>query len=101
MILGAEIIVENKNLFHVHGSLNFNNVASIEIFGCKLIKKSSAPVFDLAKITNSDNAALATLIAWTRFAKRSKKKLTFINVGQQLINLATMSGLIKLLPITK
>jgi phospholipid transport system transporter-binding protein len=98
--MGATVTTDNQGYFCIHGDLSFFNAPKVEGLGYTLIDKNNHQevVFDLNDITSSDNTTLALLTAWTRYAKRKNKKLFFINCSQQLLDLAKVSGLEKLLP---
>ena len=83
----------------VSGELSFTTVPNLEPRGCAYIKQNLHLVIDLAKVTFSDNAGVALLVAWARCAKRGNKKLTFINLPKQLLDLIVASGLKDILPV--
>lgn len=83
----------------VTGHLSFATVAELNRRGCVLIQQSLIPVFDLSQVTFSDNTGVALLITWVRYAKRVGKKISFINLPKQLLDLIIASGLKEILPI--
>jgi anti-anti-sigma factor len=103
--MGATVTTDNQGYFCIHGDLGFFNAPKVEGLGYTLMDKNNHQdqevVFDLNDITSSDNTTLALLTAWTRYAKSKNINLSFINCSQQLLDLAKVSGLEKLLPFKK
>ncbi|MCL5260921.1 MAG: STAS domain-containing protein [Gammaproteobacteria bacterium] len=95
----STIEINPAGQFVVIGELSFATVPAINLRGRQLIMASPKPVFDLHNITKSDNAAVALLISWARFAKNHGKSMTFINPPQQILDIAAVSGVSALLPI--
>ena len=95
----AEIKSNTDSSFAIKGELSFFNAPQITDIGIKLIKRNTVCVFDLQSLLCIDNAALAVLIAWARYANREQTKIQFINPTQKLIDMAKVGGLIKILPI--
>lgn len=83
----------------VHGELSFSTVPDLNQRGYVLIKQGLDGVFDFAKVTFSDNAGVALLVAWARYAKSIDKKISFINLPKQLLDLVAASGLREILPV--
>lgn len=83
----------------VSGDLSFATVPKLNQHGHVLIKQNICLVFDLTKVTFSDNAGVALLIAWARYAKSINKKILFINLPKQLLDLVVASGLRDILPL--
>jgi len=86
---------------HISGDLSFATVAELDRRGCVFIKQNLSPVFDLSEVTFSDNAGVALLVAWTRYAKGVGKKISFINLPKQLLDLVGASGLGNILSLIK
>jgi len=54
---------------------------------------------NLAEVTRSDSAGLALLIEWMRVAERNNKKIVFHSIPEQMLAIASASGLDELLPL--
>jgi phospholipid transport system transporter-binding protein len=87
---------EDKHYLNISGSLNVNTVARLRELGAQLLKTVSNPTFDLSEVTECDSSALALLTAWTRDAKNLAKQASFIHVPSQLMAIAQLSGLDKI-----
>lgn len=83
----------------VSGDLSFATVPGLNRLGCVFIKQNLNPVFDLSKVTFSDNAGVALLVSWVRYAKSNSRKISFINLPKQLLDLIDAGGLREILPI--
>ncbi|EKE00757.1 MAG: hypothetical protein ACD_21C00284G0022 [uncultured bacterium] len=83
----------------ISGELSFATVPELNRRGCEFIKQNASLVFDLDKVTLSDNTGVALLVAWARCAKRMSKKISFINLPQQLLDLVKASGLGEILRV--
>lgn len=88
------------NKISVAGPLNFDTVPQLKLKANQFLKQLSGDVtFDLAKVTRCDSAALALLTVWTYAARRQNKKIVFVDLPKQLLDIAKLSGLDRILPI--
>jgi len=53
---------------------------------------------DLAEVTDVDTATISLLFEWLRTAHEHKSKLKFLNFPENLVSLATLYGVLELLP---
>ena len=56
-------------------------------------------VVDLARVEAVDSAAVSLLLAWLRAARRSRVQLCFAHVPQNLLSLASLYGVLDMLPL--
>lgn len=91
---------ENATCLKVSGTLNVETVAGLRTAGTQLAQTAHEPLFDLQNITQYDSSALALLTAWARDAKKAGKQARFINVPPQLIAIAKLSDLDKVLSLS-
>ena len=97
--MDANITVKDNKLI-VTGTLSFATVPKLEKVGYNLITEFAEPVFDLQKATVVDNSGLALLIEWVKFAQQKcGKQIKIINMPNQLLDMAKISGLEHILPI--
>ena len=91
---------QNSNCFSIKGEINFANVVKIEHQGHALIKTTPQKViFDLQHVTIDDNAVMALLTSWVRYAKHTNKIIGFANLPKQILDMAKVSDLAEILPI--
>jgi phospholipid transport system transporter-binding protein len=91
--MASDIQVNSVGQFLVVGELNFTTVPTLSTRGKQLISASPMPIFDLRLTSSSDNAGLALLVGWMRYAKKLNKSLRFVNLPTQLLEIAKISGL--------
>jgi phospholipid transport system transporter-binding protein len=95
----ATIEPNNSDEYVIHGELNFATVPRLRNIGSQLLLQQPAVIFNFEGVTRSDSSALALLTAWARQGRRSGKKILFIHLPSQLLDIAKLSGLNKILPI--
>ncbi len=82
------------------GDLTFATVAALQQASQRLLTRASGEItIDLSGIRRADSAGLALLVEWLRLAKKQNKRLTLINLPQQLLTMAKTYDLQRLLPI--
>lgn len=87
------------SVIEISGELNFITVPEINKRGRIFIKENANPIIDLNKVTFSDNAGVALLVSWVRYAKSIGRKVLFVNLPKQILDLIDASGLKEILPI--
>lgn len=95
----AKITLEKNGLAKISGVLSFDTVNQLRLMGDQLLAQHDHLIFDFQQVTRSDSSGLALLTAWTRIARQSGKKVEFSNLPEQLIDIAKVGGLVKILPI--
>lgn len=80
------------------GPLDFVTVPQLSQQARALIQQHPKLVFELSKVTHSDNAGLGLLVDLARYAKTQDHWVTFAEAPPQLRNLATAMGVAHLLP---
>lgn len=88
-----------RQLFAFKGTLTFETV--MELWKTKeQFFSSDLPIaFDLKDVKRTDSAGLALLMALFREATARHKRLCFVNIPKQLIDIASVSGVESILPI--
>ena len=94
-------IKREDNHLSVTGELNYQTVVSLWKESLFLFTKNTAEFyFDLSKVSSANSAGLALLLEWIKFAKRQKKTIQFHNIPDQLLSIAAVSGVEKILKNT-
>jgi len=126
-MISATVKINDDGHLLVSGVLSFANVAVLRAQGNELIanlspagaagtaadsattttmpqtqmqtqtKTSQTIVVDFKEVTKCDSAALALLTAWKRMAKQNNRQIQFANLPAQLMDLAKLSNLDKIL----
>ena len=81
----------------LEGELNFSSV--LEVLGTSFTDSTAGREIqiDLKGVTRVDSAGLALLVEWQRESERAGKAITFINVPEQLLAIASLCGLDEIL----
>lgn len=85
----------------LRGALRFDTVMLVHQTGQDFIAQHENCLFDLAEVTVSDSAALALLLDWLRYAQQQRKSIQFANIPEQLLAIATATGISEFLPLVK
>ncbi|MDR9436563.1 MAG: STAS domain-containing protein [Thiohalophilus sp.] len=92
---------QDDNSYLISGELNMQTVPGLLQQVEPILGRSQGEVcFDLQAVTRSDSAGLALLVEWMQFARQQDRKLTFRNLPDQLRDIARISGLEDLLPLS-
>ncbi len=95
----ATVIKADNGHADVIGELSLATVSRLRPLGIELLATHAFLQFDFQKVTRSDSSALTLLTAWKRYAKKNGKTIEFINLPTQLLEMAQLSRLDKILPI--
>ena len=99
--MAAEIQINSTGQLTVTGELSLASIPELCKVGYQFINKCESPVFDLRNVIAEDNSGLALLTAWARFANQLNKPVCFINLPNQLLDIARLSRLEEILPIKR
>ncbi len=86
----------------LRGQLNFNSVPQLWSANSDLLWADTAAnlEIDLLQLERSDSSGLALLIEWYREAGQQQKKIVFVNLPVQMYEIARISGLDEILPLS-
>jgi phospholipid transport system transporter-binding protein len=85
-------------MFRPGPALTVNNAKTVLEAGLHAIE-SGETVVDMAGVTAVDSAAVATLLAWQRAARKHGRSLAFSHLPANLLGLAELYGVADLLSI--
>jgi anti-anti-sigma factor len=88
-----------NNVIFIDGELNAVTVPVLDKNNRMAIIQNSSLVFDLSRVTSSDNTGVALLVVLASFAKSKDKTVKFINLPKQLKDLIRAVGINDILPI--
>ena len=97
MLKNADITF-NENRFLVSGDLNFSNVMSVYENSLNQLHHCRELRFDFSQLRSSDSSGLALIMEWIKFARQHQKAVHFSHLSQDLMSLAKVSGLDKIIP---
>ena len=89
---------DGSGRYVVTGLLQFDTVTKARKLGAALLARESSWVLDLRGVTRADSAGLALLVDWVREARRRQIAVRFENIPAQLLALAKVSRLERILP---
>lgn len=81
----------------VSGDMTISQVEALLAQSADLATAKSLEI-DLAAVSEVDTASISLLFEWLRRAHAHKVKLTFANFPQNLVSLATLYGVVELIP---
>lgn len=87
------------NIVRVSGRMTMETAANLFGKGAPMTNGGTDLVVDLAQVEVIDSSAVSLMLAWLRAAQRSKVKLSFINVPENLQSLANMYGVAETLSL--
>jgi len=99
MAKACEIESTDTTTFVLRGELSFFTVTDLSKRSAELLWRAEQVTLDLAGVTRTDSAGLALLVEWLRLAHRKGKAIQFRNIPQQMMAVAQVVGLDKLLPV--
>lgn len=91
------LIETQGNTLRISGAMTFENVNA-------LLQESDAAFtaenleLDLAGVSEVDSAAVSLMFEWLRQAHKRNISLTFVNLPSNLVNIATLYGVLDLIP---
>ena len=92
----AELEKKNNNVVKVKGVLDSDTIMPLISNGYQWIDSLTKIIFDFIDVTESDSVALALLLAWIRYAKKSNKKIFYQHIPDTMIEIAVACRLDKI-----
>ena len=95
-------ITQQQGQIVIEGELNMQTVpeASKQLAEIMARQDDGSLVFDLAGVSRSDSAGVALLVEAMQMAKTQARELSFSHLPQQMKAIASVSGLLDILPIS-
>ena len=81
----------------IAGDLTFDPVAALRERGAEVLGGNGDVTLDLNAVTRADSAGLALMVEWLRQAKRKAGSLRVVNMPEQMLAIARMSKLDRVL----
>lgn len=92
------MVLRNGDKFSVQGPVTIVNVVAVIAQGVALFDRDEL-VIDLAQVSEVDSSAVSMLLEWQREASRSKRRLRFANMPENLQSLARLYGVSEIIPL--
>jgi phospholipid transport system transporter-binding protein len=84
---------EGSGHFVVDGDLTFSAMDKKTVSSFAFLAANKQITIDLGKVSNADSAGLALMLEWTKHARSKRVQLHFINIPEQILNLAKLSNI--------
>jgi phospholipid transport system transporter-binding protein len=97
---GARFTDRGSGHWLLEGELGFATVPSVVRHAGAEMRGLDAIRVDLKGVTRADSAGLALLVEWLRESERAGVPITFVNVPTQLLSIARVCGLEKILSLS-
>ena len=92
----------HDHTLQLSGELNAATVPGLLGEAESLFKQSGQRIsIDLAGVTRADSSGLALLIEWMRNARAQQRELRFVRLPEQMLEMARVSGIEALLPLSE
>lgn len=85
--------------FLISGDLDFQTVPRVLSASQSLFANSQKLIIDLSGVNSSNSAGLALLIEWMRFAESRNCSIKFLNLPEQMRQVAQLCGVEEKLPV--
>ncbi len=89
--------VEQDDTLELTGALDVTTASAILKKTRKFIADKPVTIIDFSKVEYADSTALALILHWQRQALQQHTKITFKNIPQQLVQIAKLSELDKII----
>ena len=97
----ASIEVGKNGRLEIHGDLNFDSVPALWQSCCVTFAEHDQLNIDLSEVVRSDSAGLALLVECLKQAHQTGKTVRFYNIPAQMLAIARVSSLDKVLPLER
>ncbi|SDW42851.1 STAS domain-containing protein [Marinobacter mobilis] len=86
-------VIQDGPVLRVRGVLDVAGAMAVRASGEALIRAGSGPLtIDLGESPVAHSAALSLFLCWQRCAQSQQRPLNFVEVGESLRSLASLSG---------
>lgn len=100
MTTEGSIEYAGDGLYRIFGALVFTSVPELLRASRGLYGRNAPRTLDLAGVSRADSAGLALLIEWSRVGPRGDARPRFVGVPAQLMKMARVSGLERVLELS-
>lgn len=81
----------------IAGDLTFETVPLLWTRGAEVLQGGDAVILDLDAVTRADSAGLALMVEWLKQARRNGARIKVVNMPSQMLAIARMGKLDKVL----
>ncbi len=91
------MIVRDGNALRVQGPITMATARAVLEEGLGLFAQDDLQI-DLGEVQEVDSSAVSLLLEWVRAARGKNRRLTYVNLPENLKSLASLYGVLELLP---
>lgn len=95
----GQINALGEGQFQISGDLDFQSVPEVWKVSQAMFAGKTSLTIDLAGVNRSNSAGLALLIEWMRFAESANSTIKFLNLPEQMHQVAQLCGVEEKLPV--
>lgn len=95
----AQIQVAGEGQFRISGDLDYQTIPRVLKSSQSMFAGQQSLTIDLSEVNRSNSAGLALLIEWMRFAKAEGCSIKFLNIPEQMHQVAQLCGVEEKLPV--
>ena len=90
-------ITQEGNRWLVSGAMSMPHIESL-LAESAVLETAKETEIDLAAVSDVDSSTISLLFEWLRQAHSRKCKVTYVNLPENLASLATLYGVLELIP---
>ena len=98
-VIDAKLAMGDDQRLYVSGVVSFDTVPRLSEQADHLFSRLERIDVDLSQVTRSDSAGLALMVEWMRQARLLQRPITYLNIPAQMLAIARVSGLDRVLPL--
>ncbi len=91
------MIVRDGSALRVQGPITMATARAVLEEGLGLFAQDDLQI-DLGEVQEVDSSAVSLLLEWVRTARGKNRRLTYVNLPENLKSLASLYGVLELLP---
>ena len=95
----AQIQVAGEGQFRISGDLDYQTIPQVLKSSQSMFAGQKSLTIDLSEVNRSNSAGLALLIEWMRFARSEGCSIRFLNIPEQMHQVAQLCGVEEQLPV--
>ncbi|VAW72395.1 hypothetical protein MNBD_GAMMA12-1771 [hydrothermal vent metagenome] len=97
----VEIQKSSSGKIEIRGELSYDNVMTLAHDASGVFACEQDLCIDLGGITHTDSSGIALLVEWLSDARHHNQEINFINVPEQVMDVARVSHLDRVLPMSE
>ena len=92
------MISKQGGRYLVEGPVTLAGVTALLDEGSRSFEGDSV-VVDMSGVTEADSSAISLVLEWTRRMHAANRKIFFANLGESLVSIANLYGVMELIPV--